>query len=67
MHRPPLLTGKRAFDSTAIAGALGVITMPHCSAQYGQCVAVLVVEGNIRSCHEIAKRVPAHKVTRGRC
>ena len=39
-HRPPRLTGKSVGSSRTDALAPGVSAMPHCSAQYGQCVSV---------------------------
>jgi hypothetical protein len=40
-HREPLFTGKAEFPTSATPAALLVTQMPHCSAQYGQCVATV--------------------------
>jgi hypothetical protein len=40
-HSPPLLTGN-SVGSSRTRGIPGVSAMPHCSAQYGQCVSVTV-------------------------
>ena len=42
MQSPPLLTGNHAFGSTVQPFDVASMWMPHCSAQYGQWVAVVL-------------------------